>query len=344
MPVSKVHVISESEISVQGHGVHTAYVEMVRALKKVPNIKVTTGDYYSWTPVDVTHIHTVGLRTLPRLFQPGVKKVVSAHIIPDSLVGSLKGARYWKGLAHIYLKWFYNRADLVIAVSPETARALQDMKVSSPIDVIYSAIDTSVYRSVSTSEVKKLRKKLNIADGVKVVMGSGQVQPRKRIDMFLDVARTMPDVHFIWVGGIPFKQLGAEYKTMKRIMDESPANVTFTDVVPLEDMPVYYSMSDLFFLPSDQETFGLVVVEAAAANKPVFLRDIPDYADTFAPYAEFGNTAEDFSQKIKEILTDPEQYKKAVENSKAIARKYDSQTAVKTLLEAYDKLCQNEEL
>jgi hypothetical protein len=33
------------------------------------------------------------------------KKVVSAHIVPDSFIGSIKGAKYWKPLGRALVKY-----------------------------------------------------------------------------------------------------------------------------------------------------------------------------------------------------------------------------------------------
>ncbi|HEX8390151.1 MAG TPA: hypothetical protein VF597_01915, partial [Candidatus Saccharimonadales bacterium] len=110
----KVSVVSESEFSVQGHGVHTAYVELTNALKKLSDVEVVVNQR---GPADITHLHTVGIYALRRLLWDKNKKVVSAHILPASLVGSLVGAKVWLPLAKAYLRWFYNKADLVFAVS-----------------------------------------------------------------------------------------------------------------------------------------------------------------------------------------------------------------------------------
>lgn len=42
---------------------------------------------------------------------------MSAHVIPESFIGSLKGAKYWNFLAKKWLKFFYGKADLVLACS-----------------------------------------------------------------------------------------------------------------------------------------------------------------------------------------------------------------------------------
>ena len=336
-----VNVVSESEISVQGHGVHTAYVEMVNALKTHADIEVIPGRFNEQLDCDVVHFHTVGARVWKKLYQKDAKKVISAHVVPDSFVGSLIGARYWKGVAALYLKWFYNRGDVVLAVSDETKRDLIKLGVKVPIEVFYNFIDTSAYKKKDKKQAIALRKKLSIPSDAFVVIGCGQVQPRKRIDSFIKVAQRLPDIHFVWVGGMPFKQLAAEYQDMKNVMENAPANVHFPGIVELTDMPAYYTMSDAFFLPSDQETFGLVAIEAAAAGLPVLLRDIPDYKETFAEYALREKTDEAFATAIRKLQSDKKLYTTMQQKSTALAERFDSRQASKRLVQLYRELCYN---
>ena len=51
--------------------------------------------------------------------------VVSAHVVPDSFIGSLIFSRLWQPLARLYLKYVYNRSKEVIAVSPQVKIELE---------------------------------------------------------------------------------------------------------------------------------------------------------------------------------------------------------------------------
>jgi 1,2-diacylglycerol-3-alpha-glucose alpha-1,2-galactosyltransferase len=134
--------VSESAFSVQGHGVHTAFIETVRGLTKAG---VTVCTNRLWGKADIRHIHTTGPYSLLHLLFGSGKKIVSAHVVPASFVGSLKGAKYWLGCATWYLRWFYNRADVVIAVSDATKTELRRIGVSRPIEVIHNMVDTRRY-------------------------------------------------------------------------------------------------------------------------------------------------------------------------------------------------------
>lgn len=333
----RINIASESEISVQGHGVHTAYVEMVNALKARPDTEVITGRFGEHVDCDVVHLHTVGPRMWRKLLQKGPAKVVSAHVVPDSFVGSLVLAKYWKPLASAYLRWFYNRADLLLGVSEETKRDLEKMGVTAPIEILHNFIDASRYKTAAVSR-EDIRKELGVPADAFVVIGAGQVQPRKRVDSFFEAAKKLPDIYFVWIGGIPFGKVAAASGEMANMMKNPPKNVIFPGIVPLEKMPSYYHAADMFFLPSDQETFGLVVIEAAAAGLPVMLRDIPDYDDTFGDHALKGKANDDFCAHITSLASNPQVYQGWKQHSAAISERFDSAAAAERLVNLYRQL------
>lgn len=329
----KVSVVSESEFTVQGHGVHTAYVELTNALKKRPDAETVVNQT---GPADITHIHTVGGYALRRLLFDRSKKVVSAHIVPASLVGSLVGAAFWLPIARLYLRWFYNRADLLFAVSDETRRELLKLGVTQPIEIVYNLIDTSRYHT-TPADKQAARRRLGIPEDAWVVVGAGQVQPRKRVDDFVAVASDLPDTRFVWVGGMPFGKFAADHGVMQKLITNAPENVTFTGVIDHSDVKGYYQAADVFWLPSEQETFGLVVVEAAAAGLPVVLRDIPDYAETFSEDAILC-TPDKVAGMLQLLRDDPAFYAKAREHSEIIAQRFDSVAGADRVMALYQKL------
>lgn len=329
-----VNMISESEFTVQGHGVHTAYKEITDALRKRKDIDIEVN---TDRPADIIHIQTMGLYSFRRLMKKSGKKVVSAHIVPDSFIGSIKGAKYWKPLGKMWLKFFYRKADLVLACSGMVAEELiNDMNVPKT-KVFYNTINMSRYKHTAT-EKKTARKKLGLKDGDFVVMGNGQVQPRKRLDVLIKAAKQMPDVKFFWVGGIPFKNLGADYGAMQRMMRNTPDNLTITGVIPLDDVRDYYVAADIFVLPSVQENHPMCVLEAAGAELPIVLCDIPQYDDTFKGDAIMAKTDDEFLNLIDMLHRNKQAYSEAQCGAKRIAKKFDSSAGAERLVEFYRSL------
>ena len=328
-----INLVSESEFTVQGHGVHTAYLEMRHILESQPDVKLLINSK-PHSGIDITHIHTVGFFALRRLLsrRSGIR-FVSAHIVPDSLVGSLAGAKIWVHFFKYYLRWFYNRANVVIAVSPYTEKELLKLGVKRPIVVLPNSIDTSQYKN-SQAEKKRCRRELGLDPERFIVIGNGQIQPRKRFDTFVKVARALPDVQFIWIGGIPFKAAGADYTKLHRQMKNAPDNVLITDVVPLDQARLYMKSGDLMFMPSTQETFGLAIIEGAACDMPVIVRNIHDYDATFGDLVT--HCSEDkFAETIRDFMADNDLYEEGQRKSRLLAEKYDSKTIGKRLMELY---------
>lgn len=329
----RVNMVSESEFTVQGHGVHTAYKELAAALQKRPDVEVAVN---SFGAADITHLHTIGAYSLAHLLFGKGKKVISAHVTPDSFVGSLIAAKYWLPLAKVYLRWFYNRGDLVLAVSDKTKQDLVDLGVRREIEIFYNIIDTEQYRNDAVTKAKA-RQDLGIGAEEFVVVGAGQVQPRKRVDTMVELARQLPEMSFVWVGGMPFKRVAANYAEMQQMIERAPQNFTCTDVVPHEKVRLYLQAADVFILPSEQETFGLVVVEAAAAGLPVVLRDLPDYDETFRGDAVMGTEAT-FADDIRKLKDDLTYRDRMVAAAKNIAVRFDSMAGAETAVSSYRRL------
>jgi 1,2-diacylglycerol-3-alpha-glucose alpha-1,2-galactosyltransferase len=334
----RVNMMSESDISVQGHGVHTAYDEMATALAKRSDVTLIRGGFNERVECDVIHLHTLGAYALRKMAQKGPKKVISAHVVPASLVGSIILAKYWLFAATWYMRWMYNRADKVLAVSGTVAKILHDdLHVpKDKIEVFYNTIDMQRY-AASAAKKKTAREKLQIDHKAFVVLGNGQVQPRKRLDVFINMAKDLPDVTFVWVGGIPFKQLGADYPHMLELMNSAPSNLMITGVIPHDDVFAYYAAADVFCLPAEQENHPMCVLEAAGAGLPIILRDIPEYDDTFGQDA-LRCQDKDFSQAVTKLRTDEVFYRGQQQKTKAIAARFDSDAAAAKLVKLYQQL------
>lgn len=329
----RVRVISESEFTVQGHGVHTAYLELTQALRKLPDVEVFVNKKGT---ADITHLHTVGVFALGYLLRASGKKVISAHVVPDSFVGSLVGAKYWLPFAKGYLRWFYNHADMVLAVSEQTRADLVALGVNRPIEIFHNVIDTSRYER-KDGDREAARKKLSLPESGTIVIGAGQIQPRKRVDSMIAAAKEMPEVTFVWVGGMPFGKVAADATAMEKMMEDAPSNMIFPGILPLEKMKEYYLAANIFMLPSDQETFGLVVVEAAAAGLPVVLRDIDDYNETFRDDAVMV-PQDEFVPAIRKLVDDTEYFRSMQRSAARIAERFDSVEGAKRLLKLYERL------
>ena len=157
------------------------------------------------------------------------------------------------------------QSDRVTAVS-ESLRAstYAELGVTREIVVIPNFLDCAIHRRL---EVADLRRRLaGDSPATKIVTHVSNFRPVKRIDAVLaifDRIRRAVPARLLLVGDGP--ELGTAYR-MARELGISPlieAVGAQEEVVPL------LSVSDLFLLPSAQESFGLAALEAMACEVPV---------------------------------------------------------------------------
>jgi 1,2-diacylglycerol-3-alpha-glucose alpha-1,2-galactosyltransferase len=276
MAKMSVNIISESE-GFEAQGVHTAFVDMVEALRQRDDIEVLVN---SRQRCDLLHAHTFGPRYWLSRGPYAGRRLLTAHVVPGSFIGSLALAKYWAPLSDWYLKFAYNSADVVLCVAPQVRRDLEAIGVKARMEVLTNPVNERRFYA-SEERRREGRRLLGLGESDRVCLCVGQVQPRKGVAEFLDTAAAMPGVQFVWLGGRPFKRLTADFTSLTQKMERAPKNAHFPGVFKLEEMPALYCAADLFFFPSFQENCALAINEAMACGIPMLLRDNPEYAELY---------------------------------------------------------------
>ncbi|KUK81047.1 MAG: Glycosyl transferase group 1 [Petrotoga mobilis] len=337
----KINILSIAE-KYPGQGVYSATLDHKYILKKYSDYTIyenkILGDY------DVLHIHTLNIKSFLSLLKNKKKSfcVISAHIVPNSLKGSIKFNKLWLPFFNRYLKYFYNSSDCILAVSDETKNELiKDLRINpNKILVFRNFVIKELFLTKPEekhTQKSYLRKKYGYNDDDFIILGAGQIQPRKGITDFVETAKRLKNMKFIWAGGMPFKQFTEGYEEMNRLIKKAPNNVNFTGSIYREKMIDYYSLSDIFFLPSFHETFGLVVIEAAGSGLPLVLRDLPVYKQIFSPNYLSGNSVEDFVEIIKKLNINKELYDEYEKKSYQLFENYSDEKAFIKLKNIYEE-------
>jgi 1,2-diacylglycerol-3-alpha-glucose alpha-1,2-galactosyltransferase len=286
---------------VQGHGVHSMYEECIAALTTMNEVRLVRGRG-STRPHVTLHAHTVGPMVLARMVIHRGPRVLTAHVTPGSFIGSIRGMRLLLWAVRRYLRFVYDHADSVLAVSHATAKEVAALGVSTPVRVVHSAIDDSRLR-----ELIHTRPQLRTAFGWgdrPTVLAVGQVQPRKGVAEFIACARALPDLRFVWIGGMPFGLVSAQRGLLMRQIRDVPANCQFRGQMSRSRVFEYYAAADVFFLPSRHETFGLATLEAASAGLPLVLSDLPCYREWLGNAYLSGSTPSHYVARLRSLAED----------------------------------------
>jgi len=329
-----VNIICESE-GVEAQGVHTAFVDMVEALKQRSDIDVKVN---SKEICDLLHAHTFGPRYWLRRGPYKNHRLLTAHVVPGSFIGSLALARYWAPISDWYLKFAYNSADVVLCVAPQVKRDLQRIGVTARMEVLTNPVNEARF-FVSESKRPEGRKVLGLTENDKVCLCVGQIQPRKGVAEFLETAAALPDIKFVWLGGRPFKRLTADYDALTEKMNQAPKNALFPGIFGLDQMPALYSAADLFFFPSFQENCALAINEAMACGIPMLLRDNPEYPELYGEGSFLkALDAKGYASEIRHFFEDDKLRDEYRSKSLESAKKFSVKSFSNRLVEIYQSL------
>ena len=331
----RVHMFSTAE-SVKGQGVGAAYIELIQMLKKYfPNkFAIEINNYQA---SDISHYHTIDPRYYASTFARKKRGVMvgAVHFLPQTLEGSIKLPRLVQSLMGRYVLSFYQRMDQLVVVNPSFIEELVALGLPrEKITYIPNFVSKESFYPQDTSQKKGFRQSLNIPEDKLVVLGVGQIQKRKGIDDFVQLAIDNPEIQFVWAGGFSFGQITDGYDKYKQIYENPPANLYFPGIVDREKMNDYYNLADIFLLPSYNELFPMAILEAFSAGTAVMLRDLSLYHaiidDYYYPCAD--------RQAMHQALNKFQANRQALEDYKAKSLKaseYYSEPNVAKLWEQY---------
>lgn len=226
--------------------------------------------------------------------------------------------------------------DQTIVVSTDNFRQLSKygQRVKNRLNIVFNGIEVDQFLDKNTGQ-KRLSQK------PKTILCVAELHPRKGhqylIEAFQKIKPEFPGLILKIVGTGPAeKELKEKYSSIE--------GVEFMGWVP--DIKGLYNESSLFVLPSSNEAFGLVLLEAMASGTLVIAANSGGPKDIIIDgktgYLFEPKNSEDLAKKMQIVLLNPEE-KFALEKA-AIHRLKTHFTAdlmAENTLEVYDKLLSN---
>ncbi|MFD0975712.1 N-acetyl-alpha-D-glucosaminyl L-malate synthase BshA [Salinimicrobium gaetbulicola] len=228
-----------------------------------------------------------------------------------------------------------NNSDVVTSVSQSLkADTLRLFKVRQEIEVIPNFIDTSKY----VNSVSNCQRSMLASGDEKIITHVSNFRKVKRIDdvvmIFYNIQKEIKS-KLIMVGQGPEREMAEELVAELGIEDK----VLFLG--ESNEIDKVLSFSDLFLLPSENESFGLAALEAMVNAVPVISTNtggLPEVnRQAFSGYlSEVGNVSEMAKNAIS-ILKDKTNLARFKENARNQAFTFDIQTIVPLYENLYKK-------
>ncbi|MGP8217141.1 MAG: glycosyltransferase [Bacteroidia bacterium] len=241
-------------------------------------------------------------------------------------------------LHRFLLKRNLRKADRILSTSHSMALEVAKYTKTN-IDITPFGIDMEAFRP---QKVKSVFDESDIVIGtvksLEPVYGIGYL-----IEAFDILCQKHPDLplKLLIVGG---GSLEAGLKKMCR--DKGIENkVKFTGLVRREEVPLYQNMLNVYVALSDDESFGVAILEASACEKPVVVSN----ASGFNEVVENGATGMIVPKRnpraaanaIEKILTDKELARKMGENGrKRVAELYNWASNINIIIQIYNEILQ----
>ena len=214
---------------------------------------------------DIVHIHEplIPMLSLAALQFSKSVKVGTFHACHNTP----RGYHYW----HWILKRYIKRLDGRIAVS-KPARDFVARHFPGDYRIIPNGIDFEHF----AADVPPIEE---FSDGKVNILFLGRLEKRKGFDYLLRaygrVKREFPDSRLVVVG--PGTRLRRKY--VRRVGKMRLKDVVFAGYASYDELSRYYRTADVFCAPATgEESFGIILLEAMAAGRPIVASNISGYA------------------------------------------------------------------
>ncbi|MBW7676880.1 N-acetyl-alpha-D-glucosaminyl L-malate synthase BshA [Chryseobacterium chendengshani] len=225
-----------------------------------------------------------------------------------------------------------NQSDAITSVSESLKKdTLQFFRIKKEIQVITNFIDNTEFEDLNECQ----RTQFASADE-KILIHVSNLRPVKRVEEVLQIFKSVEKKvksKLIIIGE------GPDMEKVNSFLEENPELISKIRLLgKVNDLYRILRLSDVFLLPSEQESFGLAALEAMAANTPVISSNaggIPEVniQGETGFLAEIGNVEAMSNYTIK-LLSNEELLAQMKINAKEQAIKFD----LKNVLPIYEEM------
>jgi glycosyltransferase involved in cell wall biosynthesis len=165
------------------------------------------------------------------------------------------------------------RADHVVTVSNTVRSEILSFYPNTPVSVIYNGVDSSAVQSVTQQAIDALRTKYDLPR--EYILAVGHFEKRKNYVKLIEAIALLKqrkfDSSLVIIGND-----SGELVSLKKLISDMNLNDNISLLTDLsnDEVRCAYSNCALLAFPSSYEGFGIPILEAMAAGKPMALSDL----------------------------------------------------------------------
>lgn len=231
----------------------------------------------------------------------------------------------------LIIKFLHRAADLTLVPSAALGKELQAYRVTTAnkIRLWNKGVDSESFNPRFRSQ--EMRYRLSNGEPEKpLIVHVGRLGVEKSLDFLKSVMDRLPNARIAFIGDGPYRE------ELERMFTGMPA--VFTGMLQGEELSQAYASGDVFMMPSESETLGLVVLEAMSSGIPVVAARAGGVPDIIPPEQD-GKTSflfspgdlDDCMSKLEPLLQNSELRETIGKAAREEMEKYDWRAATRKI-------------
>lgn len=271
--------------------------------------------------------------SLPLVKAPTGRTVLTIHDVR----GMRPGCGFLQGAAYrLFFERSLRSADHVITVSEAMRKEILGFFPDVEVSVIYNGLDARAFDGVASTDLDAAHQKFELP--TEFVLAVGHFEKRKNYSRLIEALELLRD------RGRPFSLVIAGNNSGERRMIEALARskdlsgrVKFLSGLSDLEVRCLYKLCGLFVFPSSYEGFGIPILEAMAAKRPMVLSDIPVFREITQDKGVYfpHDDVESMAAAIEKVLSSSAERARLVEYGNARVRDFSFQSLAAQLASLY---------
>lgn len=218
----------------------------------------------------------------------------------------------------------------------------------SRVTVINPGVDTEIFKPVTWQKRQQLRDAKNLTPDDTHILFVGRLQPLKGPDVLLkavaEILTQQTDLRNTLHVTLNGDSSGATGFTHEDLAQQAHLlnitdNITFQKPQPRRQLADTYRTADILTVPSYNETFGLVALEAAACGTPAVATNVGGLATTIkhnhTGVLIDGHNPHDWAYALRALINDPDRRLQFAHNATEHAQEFSWHNAARQTLDVY---------
>ncbi|WP_243664313.1 glycosyltransferase family 4 protein, partial [Rhodothermus marinus] len=231
-----------------------------------------------------------------------------------------------------YLRWFYRQCRQIYVPSTSMIEILRAHGIDQNLYLWERGVDTGLFNPAQRSSAWR-RNVLGVADDEVVVAYVGRLVWEKGLDVLAATINRLRQEQ------VPHRCLIVGEGPARHELEARLPEAIFTGYLEGRELARAYASADVFFFPSETETFGNVTLEAMASGLPAVCADAPG-SNMLIEHGRTGFLAtpgrvEEFAGYLRRLILDAELRRTMSRHALERARHFDWEAVLNRLYGYY---------